>query len=511
MKVLKRIGRWSLMGCFLSLAASIFAANTDIMIEGFDWGANYSTWYSTIAGNAPTIGSAGITMIWLPPPTATADTHGYLPTEWYDLNASPYGTQANLQNCISAYHAQGIKCLADIVIQHRCGDATADCDFSNPVFGEGEGSTNTDAPDNCRAICDNDPCGCGSGAPDTYVVYGAARNLDQTWSVTESTIEAWMNWLKSTNNAGFDGWRYDMCVGYAPQYVGTYNSATSPYFSVGEYWDTDTSDLISFVNSSGSTAFDFATKSTLDAVFNNNNYSYLDYNGGAPGLIGSKDTMAVTFVDDHDTAAVGGQDLLPMPSAGIQQAYVYILTHPGVPCIFWPQYWANQSLINTLISIRKAQGITAASTLSIQSCNSGLYAAIINGNTAMKIGPNSWSPSGNWNLATSGNNYAVWTAGYTAKYSNMDLRGTMNSWGNTAMSLVANDTWQVTVNLTANTTYQFKFDASGDWTSGENWGGTGTGSSGTAVVNAGNLSYTTTTAGNYTFIFNDSTLAYSIQ
>jgi alpha-amylase len=398
------------------MALSLHASYTDIMIQGFDWGANNGVWYTTVQGQVSTLKSAGFTVIWLPPPSATADTHGYLPTMWYDLTSS-YGDQAQLQSCISSLHSAGIKCICDTVIQHRCGDATGDCDFSNPVFGEGEGSDDTGNPNNCRAICDNDSCECGTGAPDTYVVYCCGRNLDHSWSVTQSTIEGWMDWLKNT--IGFDGWRYDMCVGYAPEYVGIYNSATSPYFSVGEYWDSSTSDCKNWAESSGSAVFDFPTKYTLNAVFNNNNYSYLSTTGAAggsaPGMIGINGdwTKAVTFVDDHDTAAPsGGQNLLPMPSQGIPQAYVYILTMPGVPCVFWPQYYANESLINTLISLRKSAGVTAVSSYSINACNSGLYAAYITGGThtiAMKIGPNSWSPSGSgWTLKTSGNNYAVW-------------------------------------------------------------------------------------------------------
>lgn len=104
-----------------------------------------------------------------------------------------------------------------------------------------------------------------------------------------------------------------------------------------------------------------------------------------------------------------------------------------------------------------------------------------------------------------------WTNAFKSNYSSMCLRGTMNGWDATTMSLVANNTWQVKVTLAANVDYEFKFDGSGNWTSGENWGGSGTGSSGTAVVDGGNLHYTTTIGRSYTFTFNDSNRAYSIE
>ena len=98
--------------------------------------------------------------------------------------------------------------------------------------------------------------------------------------------------------------------------------------------------------------------------------------------------------------------------------------------------------------------------------------------------------------------------GFTSPWTTMYLRGTMNGWATTAMALVANDTWQATVTLSANTAYSYKMDASGSWTTNQNWGASST--SGVAALNAGNISYTTGTSTSYVFTFNDSTLAYSV-
>ncbi len=88
-----------------------------------------------------------------------------------------------------------------------------------------------------------------------------------------------------------------------------------------------------------------------------------------------------------------------------------MLTHPGVPTVYYPHIydWNLKASIKALMDVRRNKGVTSTSSVSIQRAENGLYAAIVNNNVAMKIGPNSWSPGAGWTLATSGNNYAVWT------------------------------------------------------------------------------------------------------
>ncbi|MEQ8818839.1 MAG: RICIN domain-containing protein [Sumerlaeia bacterium] len=376
----------------------------EIMLQGFHWNAwkgyQGQNWYNTLAGAAGDIGGAGFDIVWFPPPSKTADNVGYLPNEWYVLTSN-YGNIGALQGAIGAMHGQNIFCVADIVVNHRVG-TFGWADFTNPSFA-----------DNNAAVAAGDEYCCETGNWDTGEAYGAARDLDHTnWSV-RNEIKNWQSWL--AGNVGFDGWRYDLVKGFSGNYVKEYNDASSPYISIGEFFDYDTGAVVGWIDSTqgASRAFDFPTRNNLYLATTRGEYWRLANNGVPTGVIGAWPQKAVTFVENHDTEeARGGEYTPPFPTNKTMEGYAYILTHPGIPCVFWNDwFWDHRNAINELMAIREAQGIFDGSTVSIQQATGSVYAAIVNGNTAMKIGPGNWTPSGDWSLAASGTNYAVWTTG----------------------------------------------------------------------------------------------------
>jgi RHS repeat-associated protein len=94
----------------------------------------------------------------------------------------------------------------------------------------------------------------------------------------------------------------------------------------------------------------------------------------------------------------------------------------------------------------------------------------------------------------------------TATYTSMNLRGTANNWGNSAMSLVAQNTWRITATFGSGTNERFKLDVKGDWTQafGDN------GNDGIAALGEGDIKVTQGT-GSYVITFNDSSKAYTVQ
>jgi alpha-amylase len=396
----------------LASAGPLDGNSSDVMLQGFHW-YSYQTypWWGVIQNNAATIKSGGFTMVWLPPPSDAASNEGYLPRRLEVLD-SKYGTRANLVSALSALNNNGVRPIADIVINHRVG-TTNWADFTQPTWGS-------------NAVCRGDEWSGATGNADTGDGYSAARDIDHTQTYVQDSIVNWMN--TTLKGVGFAGWRYDYVKGYHGSYVGSYNTRTAPYFSVGELWtDLDLNNpnphrqlIMNWIDATGgrSAAFDFTTKGLLQRAVQYNEFWRLRDSTGKPaGAIGWWGAKSVTFIDNHDTGPSypsGGQNHWPFPGDKVLQGYAYILTHPGIPCVYWVHYfdWGHKAALNTMISIRKSKGITSTSTVSIQAADSSKYAAIITGNSgkvAMKIGYGSWSPGAGWTLATSGNNYAIWT------------------------------------------------------------------------------------------------------
>ena len=386
-----------------------------VLLQGFHWNsARYSNpnWYNTLLNNVSDLKGMGITHVWFPPPSDSGAVEGYMPRQLNNLN-SKYGSSAELTNVVRAFTNNGIKAVADVVVNHRVG-TTGWSDLTNPNW-------------TTWAIVNNDECNCGLGNADSGDGFGAARDLDhRNVGEVQNGITTWLN--STIKPVGFSGLRFDYVKGFGASYAGQYANAFGAEFCVGELWtDLNLNDvnphrqaIMNWINGTNNScgAFDFTTKGLLnDALANGSYWRLKDAQGKPQGALGWWPAMSVTFVDNHDTgpseSCGSGQNHWPVPCGAVMQGYAYILSHPGIPTVYYPHIynWGLKTPIAALMAARKAAGVHSTSAVAIQQATQGLYAAIITGSTrqlAMKIGPNSWSPGAGWTLQTSGTNYAVW-------------------------------------------------------------------------------------------------------
>jgi alpha-amylase len=414
-----------------------------VMLQGFYWESSRhgypnfpqfgdEHWYAIIKREAANIRAGRFDVIWMPPPAfAGGFSAGYDPREYFNF-VNSYGTFAEHRAALEALLRRGVEPIADVVINHRAG-INHWADFANPAWTP-------------KAITADDECFVNGASelfglpmdergapeqdfpyrPEGDYAYTAFRDLDHTNIDVRRDLIRYMLSLKSL---GYRGWRFDMVHGYGAEWVAQYNRATAATFSVGEYdwgqqaeqrgWVWYTSINAGDLTTS-SAVFDFSTFFDLKA--NQGNYDAWYGFGDGIGLVGDTTDnrpwkgRAVTFVENHDTGFRTSEDGMPeqnheydsfLNGWPVEQAYAQILTHPGIPTVYWKHYfdWGQdlQNKIQALINARKVAGITASSELDLQNDarQRGVYGARVvgrNGELYVRVG----GDDGSWNPGDSG-------------------------------------------------------------------------------------------------------------
>ncbi len=413
-----------------------------VLLQGFYWESYRhgnpdfpqfaaSKWYDIVSQNAGKIREARFDMVWLPPPCyAGASSVGYNPKQYFKLDNS-YGSFDQHRAMLVELLKNGVEPIADIVINHRDGD-TSWADFKNPDWGLWSICRNDEAfykpnsplkdtPVEQRGAEEERPPYVSGG--ETTYQYDGFRDIDHTNKQVRQDILKYLLQLKSL---GYRGWRYDMAHGYHARWVALYNKRSRPTFSVGEYdWDkhadqrgwiwhtaTTPDDL-----KTASDVFDFTTYFTLK---DNKGKQIVWYGyGNGLGMMGDNTDgypwkqRSVTFLENHDTGYRTDEDGTPQKDHKydsfqnnweVEQAYAYILTHPGIPCVYWKHYfdWGDdlRNKIRALINARKVAGAHSGSELQLQdnARQKGVYGACIrgkNGDVFVRVGgtDKEWEPS----------------------------------------------------------------------------------------------------------------------
>ncbi|KAL0913305.1 hypothetical protein M5K25_016756 [Dendrobium thyrsiflorum] len=280
------------------------------------------------------------------------------------------------------------------------------------------------------------------GNQSTGCNFPGVPNIDHTQTFVRKDIINWLIWLRESLK--FQDFRFDFAKGYEANFVKEYVKQSKPIFSVGEYWDSCSYSpasqldynqdshrqrIINWIDKTGGlcAAFDFTTKGILQEAMKGELWRLRDPQGKPPGVVGWWPSRAVTFIENHDSGSTQvhmsclaincvsmfSEGHWPFPSDHIMEGYAYILTHPGIPTVFYDHFydWGKSihDQIVKLMDVRRHEDIHSRSTIRILESHSNLYAAIIGEKVCIKIGDRSWCPTdGEWKLATSGTRYAVW-------------------------------------------------------------------------------------------------------
>ena len=400
----------------------------DVLLQGFYWDSQKVTGWTQMLSYSEEI-SHVFTGVWLPPSAsaenggAVGDNNvGYHPRLWNDQN-SCWGTAADLKALIADFHSRGVKVMADIVVNHRAGYT----DWANfPVDDFGQyGTYQLTLADVCQddevntaagAATFRQKYGRATGEKDTGDKWDGARDLDHTSVNVQADVTAYLQWMRG--EMGYDGWRYDLVKGFNGKYVAQYNEASSPWLSVGECFDYSYDVCKNWLEQANykSTCFDFPSKNAAInsglAKGNFSNMSWVEVETGIwrpAGLIHhfSTNRYAVTFIDNHDTYRESDKQY----TGDILQAHAFMLSAPGIPCVFWPHWVQYRQQIAKMVSCRHLAGLHSQSDVTVTQ-RSSYYECLSKGklgNLICRIGTSAPTtvPEGYF-TAASGNGWAYY-------------------------------------------------------------------------------------------------------
>lgn len=375
-------------------SSSVPSECPDVMLQGFYWDSNQNKYYGctrwwNLQQEAEEI-SSYFDLIWLPPSALSSGGVGYHPKQYSNQN-SDWGQRGELEYLIKQFHDGGTKVIADMVVNHIEGK-DGWCSFYEQDFGEygyfqvdgsyisQDDEMKWDADEYCRGKA----IGAKEDGYDGESNYGAARDLAHGEEKVRQMFRAYAKWM--VNVMKYDGFRYDYCKGFHMSHVNDYNANAGAYFSMIEYYDGNRDVLWSRIADAGENtlALDFAMKfNVMNAGIGQFNYAACKNPNSLIGM--GKGKWAVNFIDNHDTfergngCDFGGSD--PMSNDvkdRLLQANAYMLSMPGVPCVFYPHWKAHGAAIKPMILARKAVGVHSESAVSDDVVDNG-YRAYVTG------------------------------------------------------------------------------------------------------------------------------------
>lgn len=386
------------------------------MMQSFEW----DTWadgnfYKNLKRDAQKLKKAGIHALWLPPMTKGGSDMdvGYGIYDLWDLGEfdqkgtirTKYGTKEELHEAIYALHEAGIKCYADVVLNHKAnGDEkerfkaimvdqnnrTQDVDEETEIEAythfnfEGRGGKYSDMDWHWYHFTgvDYDDI---TGTSAIYRIVGDGKywdddvsdekgnfdylmnmDIDHNHPEVREEIFKWVDWF--IDETKVDGFRYDALKHISEEFIDelsrhiTEEKGIDKFYLFGEFWQYSKETMEEYLKATDHNIdlFDVPLHFHLEeASKSNGNYDMRKIFDNT--IVSDFPAEAVTFVDNHDSQP--GQGLESWVEDWFKEiAYALILFRKdGYPCIFAGDYYglcgpvkteSKEEMINNMIKVR---------------------------------------------------------------------------------------------------------------------------------------------------------------
>ncbi len=392
-----------------------------VMLQGFYWDSYSDSRWTRLEAQADEL-SEFFKLVWIPQSASCGGTSmGYDDLYWFTNYNSSFGSETQLRSMINTFKSKGIGTIADVVVNHRKN-------VSNWVDFPAETYKGVTYQLKSTDICRNDDGGATlnwansngyslSSYNDTGEDWGGMRDLDHRSTNVQNNVKAYVKML--LDDLGYIGFRYDMVKGYSAQYTGMYNAYSGTEYSVGEYWDGNTTAVRNWIDGTKvdgvvqSAAFDFPFRYVMRDAANNNRWTNLgtSVNKGLNMETNYK-RYSVTFIENHDTeyrSASSPQDPI---KTNIEAANAYMLMMPGTPCVFLKHWLDYKESIKQMIYVRQLAEVTNTSQTGnlASSGTSNYYIQRTVGNRGTilaAMGSTVYSIPATFVVVTSGTNYRL--------------------------------------------------------------------------------------------------------
>jgi glycosidase len=287
----------------------------------------------------------GITGIWLMPVHPSPSYHGYDVTDYYDVNPD-YGTLEDLQNLVAAAHERGIHVIMDLVINHTSVEHPWFIDAINPESSYRNWYIWESEKPGYLGPWGEPAWHFANGSYYYGVFWSGMPDLNyQNPDVTAEMENIARFWMEEIGVDGFrvDGARHLIEEGnqqtntesshlWFTEFNRFYKGINPDALVVGEVWDSSFAAVRYVKNDEFDLVFDFELSEALIEGLNSADAGKIGNAIGFENRLFPNGQMA-TFITNHDMNRAMHQLMGDEQKARLAAAF--LLTHPGVPFIYY--------------------------------------------------------------------------------------------------------------------------------------------------------------------------------